>query len=192
MRNNAEKVIEALLFVSSQPVDVDTLCQAALLSELEVLSALEGLEHRYSMDNSGIVLHAVAGGYQLLTNPDCAEAIERLRGEARPAPLSSAANEVLASVLYLGPLTRAGISAVRGVNSDAVVRALLERGLLQEAGVSHEAPGAPALLDITPDFLLAAGAVDRHDFPSLDTLVTLEELEQVRERVRAEAGGEED
>lgn len=192
MRNNAEKVIEALLFVSSQPVDVDTLCQTASLSELEVLSALEELEHRYSMDNSGIVLRAVAGGYQLLTNPDCAEAIERLRGEARPAPLSSAANEVLASVLYLGPLTRAGISAVRGVNSDAVVRTLMERGLLQEAGVSHEAPGAPALLDITPDFLLAAGAVDRHDFPPLDTLVSPEELEQVRERIRAEASGEED
>ena len=88
----------------------------------------------------------MAGGYQLATNPACAAAVERFREEARPAPLSGAAHEVLACALYLGPLTRGAASRVRGVNSDAVVRGLLERGLLVEAGADHELPGSPALL----------------------------------------------
>src|SRR5918994_2793550 len=95
-------------------------------------SALENLSERFAPENSGIVLRRVAGGYQLSTNPGCSGAVERFREEARPAPLSNAAHEVLACALYLGPLTRGAISRMRGVNSDAVVRNLLERGLLAE------------------------------------------------------------
>ena len=86
-------------------------------------------------------------------------------------------------VLYLGPLTRAGISATRGVNSDAVVRNLLDRNLLVEAGREETRPGAPALLDITEDFLVAAGARSRDDFPALEALVDPEEITRIRERL---------
>ena len=176
--------IEAILLVSPRPVSLSALLSATALTELAVREAVEKLKRRYSPTTSGIVLREVAGGMQLATNPLCSATVERFREEARPAPLSGAAHEVLSCVLYLGPLTRADINAARGVNSDAVVRNLLDRNLLAEAGHDSTRPGAPALLDITKDFLLAAGAHDRNDFPALDALVDPEEISRVRERVR--------
>ena len=180
---SAHHLLEAVLLVSARPVDLGTLRSATGLSEEQARSALADLEERYSPETSGIVLRSVAGGYLLSTNPACSFAVERLREEARPAPLSGAAHEVLSCALYLGPLTRGGISRVRGVNSDAVVRSLLERGLLAEVGVDSDSPGSPALLSVTDDFLIAAGVASREDFPPLDSLVSPEELTRVRERL---------
>jgi segregation and condensation protein B len=185
----ASHLIEAILLSSARPVGPDALRSATGLPEQEISSALAGLARRYSPQDSGIVLRNVAGGYVLLTNPACAPAVERFREEARPAPLSGAAYEVLSCALYHGPLTRGEISRVRGVNSDAVVRTLLDRGLLAEVGTDHESPGSPALLDVTQDFLLASGAASREDFPPLTSLVSEEELSRVRERI-AQASGE--
>ena len=190
---NATARLEAVLLASPRPVPLPTLLSATGLSESEARTAIAELESRYSPESSGIVLRGVAGGYQLATNPRCAGVVERFREEARPAPLSGAAHEVLACVLYLGPMTRAAVSAARGVNSDAVVRGLLERDLLAEAGRDEVSPGAPALLDVTEDFLVAAGARDRGDFPPLDTLVDEAEISRVRERLakaRRAAGGD--
>jgi segregation and condensation protein B len=180
--------IEAILLVSPRPVSLLVLLSATDLPEPEARAALEELEKRYSPETSGIVLRRVAGGFQLATNPLCAGAIERFREEARPAPLSGAAHEVLSCVLYLGPLTRAGVSAARGVNSDAVVRGLIDRNLLAETGRDQERPGTPALLDVTEDFLLAAGARSRDDFPALEELVEEGEISRVRERIRGVTG----
>jgi segregation and condensation protein B len=141
------------------------------------------LRERYAPETSGIVLRDVAGGYLISTNPACSAAVERFRREARPAPLSGAAHEVLACALYLGPLSRGAVSRVRGVNSDAVIRSLIERGLLVEVGADREAPGSPALLGVTEEFLTAAGASSADDFPPVDSLVTQEELSRVRERL---------
>jgi segregation and condensation protein B len=185
----ASHLIEAILLSSARPVGPDALRSVTGLPEEEISSALADLAQRYSPQRSGIVLRNVADGYLLLTNPACASAIERFREESRPAPLSGAAYEVLTCALYHGPLTRSAISRVRGVNSDAVVRTLLDRGLLAEVGADHESPGSPALLDVTEDFLLAAGAASREDFPPLASLVSEEELSRVRERI-AQASGE--
>ena len=180
--------IEAVLLVSPRPVPLPVLLSTTELPESEARAALEELEKRYSPETSGIVLRRVAGGFQLATNPLFADTIERFREEAPPAPLSGAAHEVLSCVLYLGPLTRAGVSAARGVNSDAVVRGLIDRNLLSEAGRDQERPGTPALLDVTEDFLLATGAQSRDDFPALETLVEEVEISRVRERIRGVAG----
>ena len=184
---HAHHLLEAVLLVSARPLDLGTLSFATGLAEEQVISALADLEERYSPQTSGIVLRSVAGGYLLSTNPACSFAVERFREEARPAPLSGAAHEVLSCALYLGPLTRGTISRVRGVNSDAVVRSLLERGLLAEVGVDSESPGSPALLSITDDFLMAAGVASREDFPPLDSLVSPEELTRLRERLASAA-----
>lgn len=176
-------LIEAILLVSPQPVSLEALVTATDTSETAVNEALKALEDEYSLERSGIVLRSVAGGYQFFTNPSCAGAIERLREESRPAPLSNAANEVLSCALYLGPLTRSQISGVRGVNSDAVVRNLLDRGLLAEVGADNESLGSPALLNVTDEFLSATGAASHQDFPPLDSLVGEEELARVRERL---------
>jgi segregation and condensation protein B len=85
---------------------------------------------------------------------------------------------------------------VRGVNSDAVVRSLIERSLLVEVGTDREAPGSPALLGVTDEFLAATGVSSPDDFPPVDALVTQEELSRVRERLASsttappESGGE--
>ena len=184
----ASQLVEAILLSSARPVAPETLSFATGLPEEQLRSVLADLVRRYSPENSGIVLRNVAGGYLLSTNPLCSFAVERFREEARPALLSGAAFEVLSCALYHGPLTRAAISRVRGVNSDAVVRNLLDRGLLAEVGVDHSHPGSPALLDITDDFLLAAGAASRKDFPPLDSLVGEEELTRVRERLLQASG----
>ena len=180
----ASHLIEAILLTSSRPVTVGALSSATGLPEAEVEAALYDLALRYAPRESGILLREVAGGHLLSTSPACASAVERFRDEARPAPLSGAAHEVLACALYHGPLTRSAISGVRGVNSDAVVRNLLDRGLLAEVGTDRDAPGSPALLDVTDDFLIATGAASREDFPPLETLVAEEELARVRERLQ--------
>ena len=191
-----EHLVEAVLLVSPRPVPLADLASATELSERETSAALENLSARYSPEGSGIVLRAVAGGHLFSTNPACAGVVERFREEARPAPLSGAAHEVLACALYLGPLTRGAISRVRGVNSDAVVRNLLERNLLSEVGADRDAPGSPALLAVTDDFLAAADAGSGEDFPPLDSLVSPEELARVRERLTSseevQASGDKD
>lgn len=176
--------IEAILLVSPRPVSADDLCEIIGLPGEEVEEAASILEAKYSKE-SGILLRRVAGGYQLVTNPDCAPTVERFREESRPAPLSNAAHEVLSCALYMGPLTRGAVSAIRGVNSDAVVRNLLERGLLAEVGADHDSPGSPALLNVTEEFYAAVGAGSQEDFPPLDSLVADEELARVRERLGA-------
>ena len=183
MNASPRHLIEAILLVSGRPVSPKDLAAAVDLPIQEVRDALTELETRYSSEDSGTVLRNVAGGYQLATNPACAPTVERFRRELRPTPLSNAAHEVLSCALYLGPLTRAAVSAARGVNSDAVVRGLLERGLLGEAGSDKDTPGSPALLDVTAEFLAATGAASRDDFPSLDTLVAPEELDRLRDRL---------
>jgi segregation and condensation protein B len=186
--HNATSLIEAVLLVSPRPVTFPALLSATALPEDEARAAIGELERRYSPETSGIVLREVAGGLQFATNPSCSAAVERLREEARPAPLSGAAHEVLSCVLYLGPITRAGINAARGVNSDAVARNLIDRNLLVETSRDLSKPGAPALLDITEDFLLSAGAKSRDDFPALDDIVDPEEVARVRERVGGREG----
>lgn len=175
--------IEAILLVSGRPVPVRALAAATERPKEEVEGAIAELEQRYSPERSGVVLRRVADGYQLATSPECSDVVERFRKEARPSPLSGAAHEVLSCVLYLGPMTRAAVSKVRGVNSDAVVRGMIERGLLAEAGFDADSPGTPALLDLTEDFHIAAGSSNRNDFPPLESLVSEGELERVRERI---------
>jgi segregation and condensation protein B len=187
-----EHLIEAVLLVSAGPIGLPDLSSATGLTRLEMESALATLTERYAPDRSGIVLRNVAGGYQLATSPNCSGVVERFREEARPAPLSNAAHEVLACALYLGPSTRGAISRVRGVNSDAVVRNLLERGLLAEVGTDHEAPGSPALLGVTDEFLAATGSSSPDDFPPLGSLVSPEELSRVHERLTSPAAPPED
>jgi segregation and condensation protein B len=187
-----EHLIEAVLLVSATPISPPDLSSATGLSKEEMGAALENLTERYAPETSGIVLRNVAGGYQLSTNPGCSGAVERFREEARAAPLSNAAHEVLACALYLGPVTRGAISRVRGVNSDAVVRNLLERGLLSEVGADHEAPGSPALLSVTDEFLAATGSSSTDEFPPLGSLVTPEELSRVHERLTSASTPPED
>ena len=118
----------------------------------------------------GLVLRNVAGGWRLYTHPDTAPIVEQFVLSSRQARLTKAALETLSIVAYKQPVTRHQVSAIRGVNSDGVLRALTDRGLIEEAG-REETPGRPVLYGTTPGFLERLGLPSLASLPSLAPLL---------------------
>jgi segregation and condensation protein B len=116
------------------------------------------------------VLREVAGGWRLFTHPDAAQVVERFVVSSRQARLTKAALETLAIVAYKQPVTRHQISSIRGVNADGVLRALIDRGLVEEAG-REATPGRPVLYATTPTFLERLGLPSLAALPSLAPLL---------------------
>ena len=135
--NELARVVEALLFLSSEPVSLDRLADACESSEGEVLEALARLREHYAEGFRGVVLREVAGGFTLATDPVAEPAARRLLSRPRTPPLTAAQGECLAIVAYLQPVSRPEIARVRGVSSESAVGTLLERGLIEEAGRSR-------------------------------------------------------
>lgn len=163
--------LEALLFVSGDPLGLEDL--AGLLGkDLEETGALvEQLKRRYQRDPlSGLVVREIEGAVALATSPGFQETLENFYGKVRDQKLTDAAYETLAVIAYNAPATRAEIETVRGVNSDSVVARLIERGLVREVGVL-DTPGRPALLDVTEQFLLDFGLTSTRELPAVDLLM---------------------
>lgn len=153
--------VEALLFAAAEPVTRAGLAQAAGVSEAEVALALSELSSHLEQERHGFGLEAVAGGYQLLSRPEHAEAVTALLQRRRP-PLSRAALETLAVVVFRQPVTRAEIDDLRGVRSEGALLTLVERGLVAE--VSRDpGPGRPGRYGTTRRFLEYFGLKDLHD-----------------------------
>jgi segregation and condensation protein B len=138
------RVVEALLFITSEPLDERALAAAAQLSEPDVEEALQLVGERHAEGASGVVLERVAGGWALRAADETALACARLLDQLSQRPLSRAALETLAVVAYAGPVSRPEISRIRGVAADNPIKSLLERGLIEEAGRSDR-PGNPIL-----------------------------------------------
>lgn len=172
------QTLEALLFVSDEPVSSAALAQVLEADRQEVDRACEELARAYEERRAGIVLRNVAGGWRLATDPAVAPAVERYVMASRHTRLTKAALEALAIVAYKQPVTRHQVSAIRGVNSDGVLRALVERGLVAEVG-REDGPGRPMLYGTTPEFLERLGLPSLSDLPALAPLlgVTDEEAE---------------
>lgn len=163
--------LEALLFVAGDPVPAADLAGLLGLGETEVDLLLEQLQRRYQRDPmSGLVLRRLGDAVALTTAPSFAETIEAFYGRVRDQKLSDAAYETLAVIAYNAPATRAEIEMVRGVDSDSVVARLIERDLVREVGVL-DAPGRPALLDVTDRFLLDFGLKSTRELPAVDLLM---------------------
>ena len=167
---DVRRAIEAVLFVTDEPMPAGALAQILEADRSAVEAALSALSGEYDERGSGIVLRNVAGGWRLSTHPDAAPAVERFVLSSRHARLTKAALETLAIVAYKQPVTRHQISAIRGVDSDGVLRALVERGLVQEAG-REEAPGRPMLYGTTPEFLERLGLDSLASLPPLAPLL---------------------
>jgi segregation and condensation protein B len=135
--NELARVVEALLFLSSEPVSLEHLADACESSEGEVLEALARLREHYAEGFRGVVLREVAGGFTLATDPVAEQAARRLLSRPRTPPLTAAQAECLAIVAYLQPVSRPEIARVRGVASESAVGTLLERGLVEESGRSR-------------------------------------------------------
>ena len=135
--NELARIVEALLFLSSEPIDTTTLAEACETSEGEVVEALARLREHYAEGWRGVVLREVAGGFTLATDPVAERAARRLLAKPRTPPLTQAQAECLAIVGYLQPVSRPEVARIRGVASESAVGTLLERGLIEESGRSR-------------------------------------------------------
>jgi len=135
--NDLARIVEALLFLSNDPLTVGELADAGEVSEGEVVEALARLREHYAEGFRGVVLREVAGGFTLATDPVAEHAARRLLARPRTPPLNQAQAECLAIVAYLQPVSRPEIARIRGVSSESAVGTLLERGLIQESGRSQ-------------------------------------------------------
>ena len=173
-----KSVVESLLFVADTPLTLDRLC--SILEEhdrRDISAAVDELLAEYVEGTRGIYLAEVAGGWQLRSRPENADYLRRLN-RSRPYRFSNSSLETLAIVAYRQPITRAGIEAIRGVNSDGAVATLLARDLIEETGRART-PGRPALLGTTVRFLEHFGLEKPSDLPPLPTE---EEPDEVRLR----------
>ncbi len=170
-------LLESVLLVTDQPVPAVLLAQVVEHPTEAVEAELSRLSHAYTAEGRGFELRQVAGGWRLYTRPECGPWVERFVRDGQQARLTQAALETLAVVAYRQPVTRARVSAVRGVNVDGVVRSLLARGLLAESGADGETGGT---LYVTTTLLLEKLGLDSLDqLPSLAPLLPeLDEFEQ--------------
>jgi segregation and condensation protein B len=162
-------ILEALLFVSAEPVGAS---QLAVTLEISIAAVEEGLQQlEGELKTRGLRLQRHGGRVQLTTAPEMAERIERFLGMESTSRLSRAALETLGIIAYQQPVTRPYVEGVRGVNSDGVMKSLLGKGLIQEAGRAS-GPGRPILYGTTPDFLQHFGISSLTELPPLNLPVT--------------------
>jgi segregation and condensation protein B len=166
----ALRALEALFFVSDEPLTTAVLAAALDVDRRTVDDLCAALQARLEERGSGLVLRDIAGGWRLYSHPDTAEIVEQFVLSSRQARLTKAALETLAIVAYKQPVTRHQISAIRGVNSDGVIRALQDRGLVVETG-REEGPGRPMLYGTSPEFLERLGLPSLAALPSLAPLL---------------------
>ena len=179
--------IEAMLFVTDEPVSAVALAQLLEVETAEATEALVKLQEQLEADNRGIQLREVAGGWRLYTHPAYHELLERYVLSWDTRKLSAAALEVLAIVAYTQPATRAQISAIRGVTSDGPLNTLIDRGYVREAG-TLDAPGNPILYATTKTFLERYGLSSVKELPDLFDFAPDEKTANlIRERLGAPA-----
>ncbi len=176
--------LEALLFVTDEPVSVLTLADALQSDPLNIEEALLSLQEELLSANRGIQLKEVAGGWRLATHPIYHGLIESYVASWDTRKLSQAALETLAIIAYCQPVTRNEISSIRGVSSDSSVTSLLEKGLLREAGV-QDSPGNPVLYGTSKAFLEKFGLKRISELPTLESFAPDEETKAlIAERLR--------
>jgi segregation and condensation protein B len=179
--------LEAVLLVVDQPVTEAVLAQVLECPRDEVVAALREVAADYDEEGRGFELREVAGGWRLYTRPEHAAVVERFVLDGQQARLTQAALETLAVVAYQQPVSRARVSGVRGVNCDGVMRTLLARGLVEEAGVD---PASTATLyRTTAYFLERLGLGSLDDLPPLAPY--LPEAAQVEAETASGPGGPE-
>jgi len=171
-----KSIVQGLIFAHHEPVSLDTLSRVIQNARIEsIKSALDELEEEYRQRNSGFLLARVAGGYQFRSLPTIAPWILEMKS-MKPSRLSRAAMETLSIVAYNQPITRNQIEQVRGVESAATIKGLLERDLVAIVG-RKDIPGRPLLYGTTRRFLEVFGLSD------LASLPPLPELEAITENV---------
>ena len=168
-------ILEALLFVSGEPLSVERLVSVLEgPARAEVVEAIRGLQSEYAREGRGLQVVEIGGGYQITTRPACAVWIKRLEKAKAGAKLSRSAMETLAIVAYKQPLVRTEIEQIRGVDTAGVLRTLLDRRLIRILG-RKDIPGRPIMYGTTKQFLQAFGLKDLSELPALRDIKDLGE-----------------
>jgi segregation and condensation protein B len=173
--------LEALLFLSVEPVGARALAEATGTELHEVVTALERLREHYEFERRGLVLRELAGGWALSSHPEAEPAARELLAKPRTPPLTPAQAETLAIIAYLQPVSRPEIARIRGVNAESAASTLLERGVIEEAGRSQF--GA-VLYRTTELFLRLFGLSSLTELPEIGAFDPAPEIEQeLRDRL---------
>ena len=159
-------MLESLLFVADEPVRVADLAAVLEIDQVEVGAALAELSREY--EGRGFRLQTKRDRVQMVTAPESADLVRRYLGLELTGRLSTAALETLAIVAYRQPVTRAQVEDTRGVNSDSVLRTLVNRGLIEELGRLEQA-GRPIIYGTTFEFLQQFGLTSLDDLPHLES-----------------------
>ncbi|MEA2476428.1 MAG: segregation and condensation protein [Actinomycetota bacterium] len=166
MTQNDRKVLESILLLADEPVPSGLMGEVLERPRAEIEATLTALAESYRQEDRGFVLRNVAGGWRLYTDPECAQWLERFVTRHAHTRLTAAALEVLAIVAYRQPISRSQIAEIRGIDSDGVVKTLLQRSLIVESG--HDSgPGSPVLFTVSPVFLERLGLNSVADLPPL-------------------------
>jgi segregation and condensation protein B len=182
---NLKSELEALLFVSDEPASTEVLAAIVEVDPAEVRSHLEALQKEYEQAERGFLVRQVAGGWRLLSNPAYHEPIERFVLSWDTRKLSQAALEALAVIAYRQPVTRGAVNAIRGVNSEAVMGSLLEKGLIREVG-RQKSLGSAILYGTSNTFLEKFGLADLDQLPPFEQFAPQESVQDaIRERLDA-------
>jgi segregation and condensation protein B len=160
-----ERSLEAILMVVEEPVPELVLAQITEVPTDRVREALLNLAQAYESELRGFVLREISGGWRFYSHPDLSPLVEKFVRDGQQAKLTQAALETLAVIAYRQPISRARISAIRGVNVEAVMKTLLTRGLVEECGMEHET--GSILYQTTSYFLERIGINRVEDLPAL-------------------------
>ena len=166
----ARRAIEAVVLAVTESIEPGVLAQLVELPVTRVDEICAELAAEYEAEGRGFVLARVAGGYRFQTHPDLAPYVERFVLDAQHARLSAPSLETLAIIAYKQPISRGQISAIRGVNVEATVNTLLQRGYVQEVG-RDPGPGNAVLYGTTTEFLERLGLHSLADLPPLGDFV---------------------
>jgi len=176
--------LEAVLLVADEPVTETMLAEVTRQPQAAVAAALRDLAAGYTAEQRGFDLREVAGGWRYYTREDCAALVERFVRDGQEVRLTQAALETLAVIAYRQPVSRARVSAVRGVNCDGVIRTLVLRGLVEDCGTDGET-GA-ILYRTTSYFLERMGLVSLDELPDLAPFLP-ENIEDIEDNERTRA-----
>jgi segregation and condensation protein B len=175
------RAIEAVVMAATEPVEPRLLAELVEVPVARVEELCVRLAEEYERDERGFVLVRVAGGYRYQTHADLAPYVERFVLDGQHTRLSPAALETLAIVAYKQPVSRAQVSAIRGVDADGVLRTLVARGYVAEVG-QDPGPGRATLYGTTGTFLERLGLDSLHDLPSLADFVPAADVVEALER----------
>lgn len=164
-----ESAVEAILFASGEPVQVERICVALEIDQSTVEQVLQRLMDYYAYERRGIRLLHIEDSWQLCSAPDYADLIRRAFEIRKPAKLSQPALEVLTIIAYYQPTTRAYVDQIRGVDSAYTIGLLLDRKLIEECG-RLQVPGRPHLYRTTQQFLRAFHLTSLEDLPEMPEL----------------------